>query len=75
MPVERVRDAEAKATAYYAKRARLPGFRPGKAPEAVVRKRFHEAIRETALRDSREMLGLFRYLTNIYCYFGDSEKK
>jgi trigger factor len=51
VPVERVRDAEAKATAYYAKRARLPGFRPGKAPEAVVRKRFHEAIRESALRD------------------------
>lgn len=51
VPVDRVRDAEAKATAYYAKRARLPGFRPGKAPEAVVRKRFHEAIRESALRD------------------------
>jgi trigger factor len=51
VPVDRVRDAEAKATAYYAKRARLPGFRPGKAPEAVVRKRFHEAIRESVLRD------------------------
>src|SRR5690242_7955112 len=51
VPLERVKDAEAKTAAYYAKRARLPGFRAGKAPEAVVRKRFHEAIRETALRD------------------------
>ncbi|HEY2825666.1 MAG TPA: trigger factor [Gemmatimonadales bacterium] len=51
VPVERVRDAEAKATALYAKQARLPGFRPGKAPVAVVRKRFHDAIRESAIRD------------------------
>ena len=38
VPVDRVRAAEAKAIQYYAKRARLPGFRPGKAPEAVVRR-------------------------------------
>jgi trigger factor len=36
---------------YYAKRARLPGFRPGKAPEAVVRKRFNDAIRQTMLEE------------------------
>ena len=49
VPVDRVREAEAKALKYYAKRARLPGFRPGKAPEAVVRKRFNDAIRQTML--------------------------
>ena len=51
VPVDRVREAEAKAVKYYAQRARLPGFRPGKAPEAVVRKRFNDAIRQTVLED------------------------
>jgi trigger factor len=51
VPVDRVREAEAKAVKYYAKRARLPGFRPGKAPEAVVRKRFNDAIRQTMLEE------------------------
>ena len=51
VPVDRVREAEAKAVQYYAKRARLPGFRPGKAPEAVVRKRFSDAIRQTVLEE------------------------
>jgi trigger factor len=51
VPLDRVRQAEAKAVQYYAKRARLPGFRPGKAPEAVVRKRFNDAIRQTVLEE------------------------
>jgi trigger factor len=51
VPVDRVREAEAKALKYYARRARLPGFRPGKAPEAVVRKRFGDAIRQTVLEE------------------------
>ncbi|HWB42457.1 MAG TPA: trigger factor [Gemmatimonadales bacterium] len=51
VPVDRVREAEAKAVQYYARRARLPGFRPGKAPEAVVRKRFNDAIRQTVLEE------------------------
>ncbi len=51
VPVDRVREAEAKAVKYYARRARLPGFRPGKAPEAVVRKRFNDAIRQTMLEE------------------------
>ena len=51
VPVDRVREAEAKAVKYYVKRARLPGFRPGKAPEAVVRKRFNDAIRQTVLEE------------------------
>lgn len=51
VPVDRVREAEAKALKYYARRARLPGFRPGKAPDAVVRKRFGDAIRQTVLEE------------------------
>ena len=51
VPVDRVREAEAKALKYYVQRARLPGFRPGKAPEAVVRKRFGDAIRQTVLEE------------------------
>jgi trigger factor len=51
VPVDRVRQAEAKAVQYYARRARLPGFRPGKAPVAVVRKRFNDAIRQTVLEE------------------------
>jgi trigger factor len=51
VPVDRVREAEAKAVKYYAQRARLPGFRPGKAPDAVVRKRFGDAIRQTVLEE------------------------
>lgn len=51
VPVDRVREAEAKALKYYARRARLPGFRPGKAPEAVVRKRFGDAIRQSVLEE------------------------
>lgn len=51
VPVERVRAAEDKALKYYAKRARLPGFRQGKAPEAVVRRRFGDAIRQSALEE------------------------
>jgi trigger factor len=46
-----VREAEARALKYYAKRARLPGFRPGKAPDTVVRKRFGDAIRQTVLEE------------------------
>jgi trigger factor len=51
VPVDRVREAEARALKYYAKRARLPGFRPGKAPDTVVRKRFGDAIRQTVLEE------------------------
>src|ERR671926_667792 len=51
VPIDRVRQAEARALQYYAKRARLPGFRPGKAPETVVRKRFGDAIRQSVLEE------------------------
>ena len=49
VPAETVRAAEDKATRRYASSARLPGFRAGKAPPAVVRKRFGDAIRQEAL--------------------------
>lgn len=49
VPVETVRVAEDKAAKKYATQARLPGFRPGKAPAAIVRKKFGEAIRQAAL--------------------------
>ncbi len=51
VPVDKVRKAEQKAVRYYGANARLPGFRPGKAPEAVVRKRFGDAIRQTMLEE------------------------
>lgn len=51
VPPERVREAEHRATRSYQTRARLPGFRKGKAPEAIVRKQFAADIREQALRD------------------------
>jgi trigger factor len=51
VPVDRVQEAEAKAVKYYSQRARLPGFRQGKAPEAVVRKRFGDAIRQSVLEE------------------------
>jgi len=51
VPVERVRAAESKAVAFYSKRARLPGFRPGKAPAAVVKKRFDQAIKQSVLEE------------------------
>ena len=49
VPAETVRDAEERAARRYASQARLPGFRPGKAPAAMVRKKFAEAIRQEAL--------------------------
>ncbi len=51
VPADRVKAAEDKAVRYYARRARLPGFRPGKAPEQVIRKRFGEAIRQNVLEE------------------------
>jgi trigger factor len=49
VPVDRILQVENKAVRQYSERARLPGFRQGKAPEAVVRRRFGEAIRQTVL--------------------------
>ena len=49
VPVETVRDAEDLAARRYASSVRLPGFRPGKAPANMVRKKFADAIRQEAL--------------------------
>lgn len=49
VPADAVRDAEDKAARRYASSVRLPGFRPGKAPAQMVRKKFAEAIRQEAL--------------------------
>lgn len=51
VPLERVKAAEAKAVKYYGQRAKVPGFRPGKAPEGVLRQRFGDAIRQTVLEE------------------------
>lgn len=49
VPIEAVRDAEDKAARRYATQVRLPGFRPGKAPAAMVKKKFADAIRQETL--------------------------
>jgi trigger factor len=49
VPVEAVREVEEKTARRYASTVRLPGFRPGKVPTVVVRKRFKDAIRQQVL--------------------------
>jgi trigger factor len=49
VPVEMVRDAEERTARRYASNVRLPGFRPGKAPAAIIRKKFADAIRKETL--------------------------
>jgi trigger factor len=51
VPADTVGAAEDRATRAYQQRARLPGFRPGKAPVAVVRKHYEADIRQMALED------------------------
>src|SRR3954468_32557 len=46
VPLETVAEAENRAATKYASTVRLPGFRPGKAPAGIVKKRFREAIRQ-----------------------------
>jgi trigger factor len=49
VPAERVRLAEDRAVQQVSRSVRLPGFRKGHAPPAIVRKRYHDAIRQTVL--------------------------
>lgn len=49
VPADEVRNAEERAAQRYASKVRLAGFRPGKAPAAMVRKKFGEAIRQEAI--------------------------
>jgi trigger factor len=46
IPVDRVDSEHAKIAKGYTDKARIPGFRPGKAPRAVVEKRFQKEITE-----------------------------
>src|SRR5918996_3673001 len=51
VPPEQVREAEDRAARAYQARAKLPGFRKGKAPQALVKKQFAADIREDALQE------------------------
>jgi trigger factor len=49
VPAEEVSKSFSKVTRNYQKHARIPGFRPGKVPEAVVRRRFSNEIRKDVI--------------------------
>src|SRR5438477_11477577 len=49
VPAEEVGKAFEAVTRAYARKASIPGFRKGRAPEAVVQKRFGGQIREDVL--------------------------
>src|SRR5579859_7529274 len=51
IPPENVKAAEDRATKFYQQRARLPGFRQGKVPAAVVKKKFADDIRQETHRE------------------------
>ncbi len=51
VPLDRVKAVEARAASHYAKRAKLPGFRKGKVPLSVIRRRYRDAIRESVIRE------------------------
>ena len=50
IPVDVVRREAETVTAQYARKARIPGFRPGRAPASLVRSRFRDEIREEVLQ-------------------------
>ena len=49
IPAEEVSSAWAKVAANYQKYAKIPGFRAGKVPESVVRRRFAAEIRKEVI--------------------------
>src|SRR5881409_1590836 len=51
VPVEQVQEAEERAATAYQQRARLPGFRKGKAPAALVKRQFADDIRQQTLQE------------------------
>src|SRR2546427_367539 len=51
VPLEQGREGEGRAPSAYQRRARLPGFRKGKAPAAIVKKHFADDIRQEALQE------------------------
>lgn len=50
IPAAAVEAAEAQTARRYTSQARLPGFRPGKAPAGLVRKRFANEIRQETIQ-------------------------
>lgn len=51
IPSEVVDKAVTRVTAAYGRRARVPGFRPGKVPAAVIRSRFRDQILQDVAQD------------------------
>ncbi len=49
VPAARVAEARNKAASRVAKKVRVPGFRPGKAPTAMIKKQFAQAIDQEAV--------------------------
>ena len=49
IPVDEVESETSRVTAEIQKRAKLPGFRPGKAPASLIRKQFASDIRQQVL--------------------------
>lgn len=49
VPAEEVAKSYKTVTGSYRKYARIPGFRPGKVPESVIRRRFAEEIRKEVI--------------------------
>ena len=49
VPAEEVSKSFSRVTRNYQKQARIPGFRPGKVPEAVVKRRFSNEIRKDVI--------------------------
>ncbi|MEM1060403.1 MAG: trigger factor [Verrucomicrobiota bacterium] len=50
VPADRVQAATAETTAAFQQQARLPGFRPGKAPVAMIKKKYGKDIEEETKR-------------------------
>jgi len=51
IPVDEVENETSRVTADVQKRAKLPGFRPGKAPVSIIRKQFAGDIRQRVLEN------------------------
>ncbi|HLT03421.1 MAG TPA: trigger factor [Pseudomonas sp.] len=51
VPAERIESAVDKSLQQTARRAKVPGFRPGKVPMSVIRQRYEGAARQEALGD------------------------
>ncbi len=51
IPADEVSRAFRSITKHYQKQARIPGFRAGKVPEALIRRKFADGIRQDVLED------------------------